>query len=197
MIDALNIKNIETKVAEYPKDRMIGILFARYDTNLELIQPNYTFWNSITSNHFDIFLAGYGAYIQRDKQTSQKKIIDFLDENTNSIYFDNDAYISIINKLKKEVKSFKYDDSGPLLVLFDVKSGKIEWNNPLFIKMKLPSSDNYDYARALIYKLSELTTRFNSILDIWTELKIFEIRKKVTLSVSFSDILALFAFLKS
>lgn len=194
MIEALNLEKICKVVSNYSHDRMIGILFARYDTSKNLIEPNYSFWDSLTSEHFDIFLAGYGAYLSPDEQTSRKKTVSFSNSNEKNIFFDDDAYLSIIDKIESELKSFEYNDSVPLLVLLDTNKGVISWNKPLIIKLKDKSKD-CDLSKELVYKVSELTKQNYYISDIWTKLKIYRIRKKITYSVSFSDMITLISIL--
>lgn len=195
MIEALNLDQIYKVTNKYQTDRIIGILFARYDTSKNLIEPNYDFWNKLTSAHFDIFLAGYGAYLSPDEETSRKKIISFSDSNEKRIYFDNDAYISVVKKFKNELKAFKYDDSVPLLVLLDTEDGIIKWSKPLIIKLS-DSSKDYSLSRSFICKISDLTSQFYYLSDIWYKLKRYKIRKRITNSVSLSDIIALIALLK-
>lgn len=43
MIEALNLDQIYKVTNKYQTDRIIGILFARYDTSKNLIEPNYDF----------------------------------------------------------------------------------------------------------------------------------------------------------
>lgn len=194
MIEALNLDRILRVIDRYTNDRIIGVLFARYDTSKELIEPNYTFWDTLTSHHFDIFLAGYGTRLSPDEQTSRKKIVSFSNSNEKNVFFDDDAYLNVINNFKSELKSFKYDDSVPLLVLLDTSNGSINWKKPLIIKLR-DSTRNCDLSKSLIYKISDLTRQYYYITDIQHELKRFELRKRITHSVSLSDMIALVALL--
>lgn len=98
MIEALNLDQIYKVTNKYQTDRIIGILFARYDTSKNLIEPNYDFWNKLTSAHFDIFLAGYGAYLSPDEQTSRKKSYLFLIQ-TKKVYILIMTHTSALSKI--------------------------------------------------------------------------------------------------
>ncbi|WP_270693121.1 hypothetical protein [Enterococcus malodoratus] len=192
MLVALNLETINNTAKKYKNDRLIGILIARYDTNKDLIAPNYELWNSLTGKHLDVFLAGYGSYISPDETNDRKKIIEFTEPNVNRVYFDTDAFVSIIRKLEQNVKKYNFKDTSPVLILLNVKNGKIIWKENLVValmndKKPVPFSMN-----SIMTKVSKLTEKYNSIYEISNELTFHSINAKHSLpEISISDLFTL------
>lgn len=73
MIPALSIDEICERVKDrydYDESRIVGIMLARYNTQLskQIINDCYSYWHYYADKDFDMFWLGYGEYSADDKE---------------------------------------------------------------------------------------------------------------------------------
>ena len=109
MVEALTLTRLHEEVRErYAHDEqcVVGIMMARYDLGVTkvIVEQNYQYWHLNTRQFFDVFLAGYGAYLPPSDESLTKTILKFPG-NTQRAYFDLDAFIEIKDQFNEYFSS--------------------------------------------------------------------------------------------
>ncbi|WP_026883552.1 hypothetical protein [Clostridium akagii] len=184
---ALSIDLLNERVCheyDYGEKRIVGIILARYNIGLtkDVISDCYEYWHLNTGKFLDIFLAGYGAYLCPDDQTSTKMILDFSG-NDDRIYFDLEAFISIKNEFN-QVCDKKYKDHVEL-ILANYYDGHIHFNEVLKIDLEKNLDKSYSKIRQLVELITNECKSKHDIVSLIRQLKkteFFDIIKGFKLS---------------
>lgn len=145
MVEALTLAKLHEQVRErydYDERRVVGIMMARYDlgSTKEIVEQNYLYWHHNTRRHFDIFWAGYGAYLADESPT--KTVLRFPG-NEKRVYFDLDAFIEIKDQLNVNFR-LPYEDKIQL-ILVNYHDGQVWFEESL--KICLEENLDTDYAK--------------------------------------------------
>lgn len=154
MVEALTLAKLREQVSErYDHDerRVVGIMIARYDLGAtkEIVEQSYQYWHHNTRNYFDIFWAGYGAYL--DYESPTKTILEFPG-NEKRVYFDLDAFIEIKDQFNACFRS-SYQDKLQL-ILVNYHDGQLWFDESLQICLE----ENLDANYAKIREIMEFIT---------------------------------------
>ena len=82
MVEALSLIKLQNRVRErydYDEQRVVGIILARYDIRItkEIVDQCYQYWNLNSRKYFDVFWAGYGAYLSPSEESATKTILKY------------------------------------------------------------------------------------------------------------------------
>lgn len=156
MVEALTLTRLHEEVRErYAHDEqcVVGIMMARYDLGVtkDIVEQNYQYWHRNTRKYFDVFWAGYGAYLPPSDESLTKTILKFPG-NTQRAYFDLDAFIEIKDQFN-EYFSSPYEDKLQL-ILVNYRNGQLHFSESL----KIDLEENLDPNYAKIRKIMEFVT---------------------------------------
>jgi len=155
---------------DYNEKRIIGIMLARYDINLtkKVISDSYQYWHLNTGKVIDIFWAGYGAYLSPEEQTSTKMILNFPG-NSERVYFDLEAFISIKNEFNQLCEK-NYKDNMEL-ILANYYDGHIHFNEAFRIDLENNLDENYSTIRQLVELITNECRSKNNVASLIKGLK--------------------------
>lgn len=174
MVEALTLTRLHEEVRErYAHDEqcVVGIMMARYDLGVtkDIVEQNYQYWHHNTRKYFDVFWAGYGAYLPPSDESLTKTILKFPG-NTQRAYFDLDAFIEIKDQFN-EYFSSPYEDKLQL-ILVNYRNGQLHFSESL----KIDLEENLDPNYAKIRKIMEFVTN-----ECRSEYEVAPIAKKLKL----------------
>ena len=80
MVKALTLAKLRKQASkryDYDERRVVGIMMARYDLGVtkEIVEQSYQYWHHNTRKYFDVFWAGYGAYLCPNDESPTKTIL--------------------------------------------------------------------------------------------------------------------------
>lgn len=129
-------KLLKTKYGNSRQPRMVGIMFARPNSNnKQFIQDNYQYWNDSSGNFFDIYWAGYGAYYNEDDSIKKKFETISVNELNYKLQFETKAYVETKRIISKYIPSLYTHDGEPILILTNYIKGKIDYENAIALKL--------------------------------------------------------------
>jgi hypothetical protein len=179
--EALTLEALRKNVKRrYDKDeeRVVGIMLARYDIVLtqRLIEECYTYWDKNSGKYFDIFWAGYGAYLPEHMESADKTILRF-NGNLDRVYFDREAYIGIKDEFYK-IFDTSYRDSLKL-ILVNYRGGELHFDESLEIDLE----ENLDANNRKIRDIMEFVTmecrRESTVHGIARKLRLENIKESI------------------
>lgn len=156
MVEALSLDELQNKIRErydHDEQHVVGIILARYDIGItrEIVDQCYAYWNLNSRKYFDVFWAGYGAYLSPSDKSATKTILKFSGNETR-VYFDLEAFIEIKNRFNKVFKS-PYSDRLQL-ILVNYRDGELHFDESL----KIDLEENLDPNYAKIREIMEIVT---------------------------------------
>lgn len=156
MVEALTLEKLQQQVQDrydYDEERVVGIMLARYGLSIteRIIEQSYQYWHINSSRYFDVFWAGYGAYLPRSDESSTKKILNYPG-NDKRAYFDLEAFVEIKNQFKDRFNSPYHDKLQ--LILVNYREGKLHFDESIQINLE----ENLDPDHAKIREIMELIT---------------------------------------
>ena len=191
MVEALSLNELQNKIRErydHDEQRVVGIMLARYDIGIttEIVDQCYQYWNLNSRKFFDVFWAGYGAYLSPSDESATKTILKFRG-NEKRAYFDLEAFIEIKDQFNSVFKS-PYRDRLQL-ILVNYRDGKLHFNESL----KIDLEENLDPNYAKIREIMEFATwechSAHQVSSIARKLK-FEHFKDIVKGVTLSDVVS-------
>ena len=152
MVEALTLAKLCEQVKErYDHDerRVVGIMMARYDLGAtkDIVEQSYQYWHHNTRKYFDVFWAGYGAYLFPGDESPTKTILKFPG-NTNRVYFDLDAFIEIKDQFNASFR-LPYEDKIQL-ILVNYHDGQLWFEESLKICLEENLDANYTKIREIM-----------------------------------------------
>jgi len=188
---ALSLEMLNESVGcKYERDemRIVGIMLARYEPEItkKIVNENYMYWHDNTNAGFDIFWAGYGAYLPPSEQSGSKIILDF-EENTNRVYYDRRAFITVKNELSYALRA-RYKDHIQL-ALVNYYDGKLHFDEAFMIDLEENLDENFASIRKIIEWLTEECRRETDVKTILAKIKQEELIKKIK-GISISDVIS-------
>lgn len=184
MVEALTIERLKKEVEggryEHDERRIVGIMLARYEIPevREIINSSYNYWDENSQRDFDVFWAGYGAYLYPDEVSKGKIILDFPD-NRKRVYYDQKAFVTIKNECNRIFKK-KYKDYMQM-VLLNYHDGRLWFEESLCMDLKNDKESIYEIMEWLIEECSTKSCVEEIKLSYGLK-KIKDIVKKITLS---------------
>lgn len=156
MVEALSLNELQNKIRErYDSNKqcVVGIILARYDikTTKEIVEQCYQYWHLNSSKYFDVFWAGYGAYLSPFDESATKTILKFKG-NEKRVYFDLEKFIEIKDQFNSVFKS-PYKDSLQL-ILVNYRDGNLHFNESININLE----ENLDPGYAKMREIMEFVT---------------------------------------
>ncbi len=190
MVDALTLELLYDKLRErYTpyEQRVVGIMFARYDLRnvQEIIDQNYLYWNLNSNKLFDIYWAGYGAYLSPCEENAYKKILRYAGNDEN-VYYDMNAFITI-KKQFNDVFGVKYKDRIQL-ILVNYKNHKLRFNESIKIDLEQNIDDNYATIRDIIEFVTDACRATNDVKEIAKQMKLQKVHEWIQ-GITLSDVL--------
>lgn len=191
MVEALSLNELQNRIQErydYDEQRIVGIMLARYDIGItkEIVDQCYQYWNLNSRKYFDVFWAGYGAYLSPYDESATKTILKFRG-NKKRAYFDLEAFIEIKDQFNSVFKS-PYRDRLQI-ILVNYRDGKLHFNESL----KIDLEENLDANYAKIREIMELVIwechSAHQVSSIARKLK-FEHFKDIIKGVTLSDVVS-------
>lgn len=191
MVDALSLNELQVKVQErydYDEQRVVGIMLARYDIGItkEIVDQCYQYWNLNTRKYFDVFWAGYGAYLSPNDESTTRTILQFSG-NKRRVYFDLEAFIEIKDQFNSVFK-LPYRDRLQL-ILVNYRDGKLHFDESLKIDLEDNLDRNYTKIRETMEFVSLECHSAHEVFSIARKLK-FEHFKDIIKGVTFSDVVS-------
>ena len=191
MVEALNLNELKRKVQErYDRDeqRVVGIMMARYGIEItrKIIEQCYQYWNLNSGKIFDIFWAGYGAYLSPSEESSTKTILRYQG-NRKRVYFDLESFIEIKDQFNDVFKS-PYKDRLQL-ILVNYRNGKLYFNESIKIDLEENLDPNYATIREIIEFITEECRSAHQVSTIARKLKA-ERFKSIIKGVTISDVVS-------
>lgn len=194
MINALdinNLKNAATEKYNHNEERIVGIMFARYDLPLtkEIVSSCYLYWNYNTEDILDIFWAGYGEYLCPDNQSSDKIILDFIG-NERRVYYDRKAFVSIKNEFN-DIFRKPYQDRLQL-ILVNYRKGELHFNESIKIDLEENLDSNFATIRELMEYITNECIETYDVADLARKLrgeKIKDYIRKQVEGITLSDVI--------
>lgn len=194
MVQALSLKNLEKEIEnryEYDEHRVVGIMLARYEIPhiKEIINSSYNYWHKTSRNYFDVFWAGYGAYLPTSEASASKIILDFPG-NENRVYYDQDAFISIKEECNRIFgKSYK---DYMQIVLVDYHHGKLWFDESLRLDLKDDEESVYNIMEWVI----DTCSYKSCIKEVKSDLNLVKLKKSIR-KITLGDVLSVVSFFTS
>lgn len=178
---------------DHDEQRVVGIMMARYDLGLtkDIVEQSYQYWHHNTGEYFDVFWAGYGAYLFPGDESPTKTILRFPG-NTQNVYFDLDAFIEIKNEFN-ECLNLPYNDKLQLILL-NYHDGQLWFNESLRIDLEENLDANYARIREIMEFVTNECRSEHEVASIAAKLRIGKFKdtfKGVTLSDTISTIIGI------
>ena len=158
MVEALSLNELQNKILErydHDEQRVVGIMLARYDIGItkEIVDQCYQYWNLNSREYFDVFWAGYGAYLSPSEESATKTILKYRG-NEKRAYFDLEAFIEIKDQFNSAFKS-PYRDRLQL-ILVNYRDGKLHFNESLKIDLEENLDLRLTVKRAIVAAVVEI-----------------------------------------
>lgn len=200
MVEALTLNGLLEQVKErydHDEHRVVGIMMARYSIGVakDIIEQNYPYWHRNTEKSFDVFWAGYGAYLSPADESPTKTILNFPD-NTERVYFDLAAFIEIKKQFTNYL-GFSYEDKLQL-ILVNYHDGKLCFNESLKIDLEKNLDDNYAKIREIMEFVSNECSAADTVVPIARKLTVEKVKKTfrgITLSDAINTCLGIAALI--
>jgi hypothetical protein len=191
MVEALSLNELQNKIRErydHDEQRVVGIMLARYDIGIttEIVDQCYQYWNLNSKKYFDVFWAGYGAYLSPSDESATKTILKFMG-NEKRAYFDLEAFIEIKDQFNSVFKS-PYRDRLQL-ILVNYRDGKLHFNESLKIDLEENLDPNYAKIREIMEFVTWECHSAHQVSSIARKLK-FEHFKDIIKGVTLSDVMS-------
>ena len=191
MVEALSLNELQNKIRErydHDEQRVVGIMLARYDIGIttEIVDQCYQYWNLNSRKFFDVFWAGYGAYLSPSDESATKTILKFRG-NEKRAYFDLEAFIEIKDQFNSVFKS-PYRDRLQL-ILVNYRDGKLHFNESLKIDLEENLDPNYAKIREIMEFVTWECHSAHQVSSIARKLK-FEHFKDIVKGVTLSDVVS-------
>lgn len=191
MVEALSLNELQNKIRErydHDEQRVVGIMLARYDIGIttEIVDQCYQYWNLNSKKYFDVFWAGYGAYLSPSDESATKTILKFRG-NEKRAYFDLEAFIEIKDQFNSVFKS-PYRDRLQL-ILVNYRDGKLHFNESLKIDLEENLDPNYAKIREIMEFVTWECHSAHQVSSIARKLK-FEHFKDIIKGVTLSDVVS-------
>ena len=191
MVEALSLNELQNKIRErydHDEQRVVGIMLARYDIGIttEIVDQCYQYWNLNSKKCFDVFWAGYGAYLSPSDESATKTILKFRG-NEKRAYFDLEAFIEIKDQFNSVFKS-PYRDRLQL-ILVNYRDGKLHFNESLKIDLEENLDPNYAKIREIMEFVTWECHSAHQVSSIAKKLK-FEHFKDIVKGVTLSDVVS-------
>ena len=188
---ALSLEKLNERIGyKYERDemRVVGIMLARYEPEItkKIVNENYMYWHDNTNIGFDIFWAGYGAYLPPSEQSGSKIILDF-EENTKRVYYDRRAFITVKNELSYAFRA-RYKDHIQL-ALVNYYEGKLHFDESFMIDLEQNLDENLASIRKIIEWLTDECCREANVKTILLKMKQEELIEKIK-GISISDVIS-------
>lgn len=192
MVPALSLdllKDSVKKKYELDEKRVVGIMFARYEIpkTKKLIKENYRYWHNNTGKYFDVFWAGYGAYLSPDEESDEKIILD-LDGNNKRIYYDSYAFNTIQDELFKAMGQ-RYRDHIEL-VLVNYYDGFLHFEESFRIDMEKNLDTDLCSIRTIMRQVTDICGQASDVRTVLMKLNSERLLEKIK-GVSPSNIINL------
>ena len=196
MVEALTLTRLHEEVRErYAHDEqcVVGIMMARYDLGVtkDIVEQNYQYWHRNTRKYFDVFWAGYVAYLPPNDETSTKTILNFSG-NTQRVYFDLDAFIEIKDQFNNHF-STPYEDKLQL-ILVNYHDGQLWFNESLKIDLEENLDANYAKIREIMEFVTKECRSEHEVAPIAAKLKLGHLKniiKGITISEAISTVIGI------
>ena len=191
MVKALTLRKLQNEIQErYDLDeqRVVGIMLARYEIGItkEIVDQCYQYWNLNSRKYFDVFWAGYGAYLSPYEESPTKTILRFQG-NDDRVYFDLEAFIEIKNRFNVVFKS-PYNDRLQL-ILVNYRNGRLRYNESLKIDLEENLDPNYVKIREIMEFVTTECRSEHQVASIARKLKV-EHFKDIIKGVTISDVIS-------
>lgn len=191
MVEALSLNELQNKIRErydYDERRIVGIMLARYSIGIskEILNQCYQYWNLNSREYFDVFWAGYGAYLSPSEESATKTILKYPG-NEKRTYFDLEAFIGIKEQFNDIFKT-PYRDHLQL-ILVNYHDGKLHFDESLKIDLEENVDPNYAKIRDIMEFVTNECRSAHQVSSIARKLK-YEHFKDIIKGVSLSDIVS-------
>lgn len=191
MVEALSLNELQNRIRErydYDEQCVVGIILARYDIRItkEIVDQCYQYWNLNSRKYFDVFWAGYGAYLSPSEETATKTILKYRG-NEKRAYFDLEAFVEIKDQFNSIFKS-SYSDHLQL-ILVNYRDGKLHFNESLKIDLEENLDSNYAKIREVMEFVTSECRSVHQVSSIARKLK-FEHFKDIIKGVTLSDVIS-------
>lgn len=179
MIPALDYSKLESECGKrYAKyeSRVTGIILAPYTHPYikDLVDKFYQHWDINTNKDFDLFWAGYGAYLQETEEKDEKIILNFSN-NRKRVYYDAEAFRSITEKVYANLD--KNNQNNMQIVLTNCVYGDLNFDNVIILELK---REHHGYDEEII-RIDEIIRRItqqcrsaNNIDQVRDEIRKYE-----------------------
>lgn len=196
MVEALSSSELHRKIQErykYDEQRVVGIMLARYDIELtrKILDQCYQYWNLNSGENFDVFWAGYGAYLSPSEETSTKMILKYKG-NENQEYFDLKAFIEIKDYFNNVFETAYRDNLQ--LILVNYRNGELQYDESLKIDLEENLDPHYAKIRGIMEFITNECRSAHQVQSIAKKLKMKHVKdiiKGITLSDVLSSIISL------
>lgn len=191
MVDALSLNELQSKIRdryEHDEQRVVGIMLARYDIGItkDIVDQCYQYWNLNSRKYFDVFGAGYGAYLSPSEESVTKTMLKYKG-NEKRAHFDLEAFIEIKDQFNIIFKS-PYKDRLQL-ILVNYRDGKLHFNESVKIDLEENLDSNYAKIREIMEFVTAECRSAHQVDSIARKLK-FEHFKNIIKGVTLSDVVS-------
>ena len=192
MVEALSLSELQNNIRKrYDRDeqRVVGIMLARYDIGItkEIVEQCYQYWHLNSWKYFDVFWAGYGAYLSPSDESETKTLLRYQG-NKNRVYFDLEAFIEIKDQF---IDAFKLPYNDRLqLILVNYRDGELHFNESLKIDLEENLDPNYAKIREIMEFVTGECHSVHEVFPIARKLKL-EHFKDIIKGVTLSDVVSI------
>lgn len=191
MVEALSLNELQRKILErydYDEQRVVGIMLARYDIGIikEIVDQCYQYWDLNSEKYFDVFWAGYGAYLCPSAESETKTILKFRD-NDDRIYFDLKAFVEIKKQFNGVFKP-PYKDCLQLN-LVNYHDGSLHFDESIRINLEENLDTNYAKIREIMEFITQECHSVCQVSSIKRKLKLKRF-KGIIKDITLSDVLS-------
>ena len=191
MVEALSLNELRNKIRErydHDEERVVGIMLARYDIGItrEIVDQCYQYWNLNSRKYFDVFWAGYGAYLSPAEESATKTILKYQG-NEKRAYFDLEAFIEVKDQFNSTFKTAYRDRLQ--LILVNYRDGMLHFNESLKIDLEENLDPNYAKIREIMEFVTWECRSAHQVSSIARKLK-FEHFKDIIKGVTLSDVVS-------
>ena len=189
MVEALSLSELQNMLRKrYDRDeqRVVGIMLARYNIGItkEIVEQCYQYWHLNSRKYFDVFWAGYGAYLPPSDESETKTLLRYQG-NKNRVYFDLDAFIEIKDQF---INAFKLPYKDRLqLILVNYRDGELHFNESLKIDLEENLDPHYAKIREIMEFVTEECHSAHEVFPVARKLKL-EHFKDIIKGVTLSDV---------